>query len=268
MDAEIDVTSFAELLRDALLLSQLKGTYDVLNRTPQIAASAIFGNLPFQEAIDYFKRKINIPTQTWHDLYGTMHARAFVVAGAMKMELLDDLREAVEKALTEGISIDSFRESFAMIVKKHGWEYHGTEAWRSSLIYNTNCDVAYNAGRYKQMTESTELKAFPFWRYRSMDDAKVRPMHQSWNNIVLKSDDAWWGTHYPPNGWGCRCYVQNLSQKMLDRLKEKENVTMEAPDDGAHEWKNPETGEIRSIPSGIDPGWDYNPGQAAWGGNQ
>lgn len=38
-----------------------------------------------------------------------------------------------------------------------------------------------------------------------------------------------------------------------------------APDDGTYEWKNPNTGEIETIPNGIDPGFDYNPGQAAWG---
>jgi hypothetical protein len=38
-----------------------------------------------------------------------------------------------------------------------------------------------------------------------------------------------------------------------------------APDDGTYQWKNPNTGETETIPNGIDPGFDYNPGHAAWG---
>ena len=36
-----------------------------------------------------------------------------------------------------------------------------------------------------------------------------------------------------------------------------------APDDGTYEWTNPHTGEIITVPNGIDPGWAYNPGKVA-----
>ncbi len=37
------------------------------------------------------------------------------------------------------------------------------------------------------------------------------------------------------------------------------------PDDGTREWTDPSTGEVKDVPNGIDPGWAYNPGKAAWG---
>jgi hypothetical protein len=38
-----------------------------------------------------------------------------------------------------------------------------------------------------------------------------------------------------------------------------------APGNGTVEWTDPQTGEVRDVPKGVDPGWDYNPGEAAWG---
>lgn len=36
----------------------------------------------------------------------------------------------------------------------------------------------------------------------------------------------------------------------------------QAPDDGTFEWTDPRSGEVRQIPNGIDPGWDYTPGKS------
>jgi hypothetical protein len=30
------------------------------------------------------------------------------------------------------------------------------------------------------------------------------------------------------------------------------------------EWTNRRTGEVMDVPTGIDPGWDYNPGKARY----
>ncbi len=80
---------------------------------------------------------------------------------------------------------------------------------------------------------------------------------------MLRYDDPWWSTHYPTNGWGCKCYVETLTRGALKRLGK--DGPDKAPDDGDYEWTNPKTGETRRIPKGLDPGWDYNVGEAAWG---
>ncbi len=158
--------------------------------------------LPFEEAIEYFRRKVNLPTRTWRDLWEGMHSRAFVVAGAMKSELLSDLRAAVDRGISEGTTLREFRDSFTDIVQRHGWKYKGGKAWRTAVIFNTNLSVAYHSGHYKQMTDPDVLKARPLWRYVASSSADPRPEHMRWYNVVLPADDPWWQTHYPPNGWG------------------------------------------------------------------
>lgn len=221
-----------------------------------------YKNLPFDEAIKFFKDKVALPTERWTDLWEGMHSRAFVVAGATKGEFLSDLYAAVEKALEKGTTIEEFRKDFDRTVEKAGWSYKGGRGWRTATIFNTNLRTAYSAGHYKQMTDGAVVRARPYWRYIGGLSAEPRPEHLAWNGLVLPADDPWWKTHYPPNGWGCKCQVVSHSERELARDGLK---VSEAPPVEYKPWENPHTGEIIEVPKGIDPGWAYNPGEAAWG---
>lgn len=220
--------------------------------------------LPFEEAIKYFQDKVKLPTKKWTDLQKGMHTRAFTVAGATKTDLLTDFYGAVQKGLTEGVTLQDFQKDFDKIVEQHGWDYKGGRGWRTGVIFNTNMSTAYMAGRHKQMTDPDVLKARPYWMYDAVNDNRTRPEHKAWDGLVLPADDPWWDSHYPPNGWGCRCSVRAASEKDLSRMGKSVG---KAPDDGHYEWTDPSTGEVKQVPKGVDPGWDYNVGESAWGKN-
>ncbi len=80
-----------------------------------------YGSLPFAEALAFLRGKLNLPTERWDDLTGAAHDRAFVVAGAMQADLLMDLRAAVEKAIEQGTTLETFRQDFKKIVADRGW---------------------------------------------------------------------------------------------------------------------------------------------------
>ncbi|WKZ32932.1 MAG: phage minor head protein [Thermodesulfobacteriota bacterium] len=226
---------------------------------------ARFTSLPFDKAIEFFRQKVNLPTERWTDLWEGMHSRAFVVAGAMKGELLSDLRTAVDDAIAKGTTIQEFRKSFDKTVEKHGWSYKGGRGWRTATIFNTNMRTAYATGHYSQMTDPDVISERPYWQYIGGLSAEPRPEHLEWNGMVLPADDPWWKTHYPPNGWGCKCKVISLSGRELEKQGLK---VSKAPPVKSYEWSNPRTGEVIKVPQGIDPGWGYNPGEAAWGRNE
>ena len=46
----------------------------------------------------FFRQKLGLPTARWDDLMKSAHDRAFVVAGAMKADLLADLKRALDAA--------------------------------------------------------------------------------------------------------------------------------------------------------------------------
>ena len=212
----------------------------------------------FAEQIAFLRRKLNLPSETWRDIQRAANDRAFMVAGAMKADLLTDLHKAVEQA-AQGGSIGEFRKAFAEIVARHGWTGWTGEgsaagqAWRTRVIYQTNMATAYAAGRRAQLLEPELLARRPYWRYVHSDNvAHPRPHHKRWGEmrLTLRHDHPFWRSHFPPNGWGCKCYVVAVAAP-----REGDSTT---PPDG---WDaiDPRT----AAPVGIDEGWDYAPGARA-----
>lgn len=217
--------------------------------------------LPFNEAISFFRQKVNQPTARWSDMMKEAHSRAFTVAGAASEALLGDFRAAVDKAISQGTTLAEFRKDFDRIVAKHGWVHNGSPGWRSRVIYETNLSTAYSAGRYAQATDPDVLRVFPYWMYRHGGSIHPRLQHLAWDGLVLRADDPFWASHYPPNGWRCSCYQVSLGEH--DLVAMGRHGPDPSPPIEYRDWKNPSTGDVTKVPVGIDPGFDYNPG-AAW----
>lgn len=222
--------------------------------TDEIAATF---NKPFAAQVAAFRIRLGnlVPTATWTDLIHAQHDRAFVVAGAMKADLLADLGAAVDKAIAKGTSLGEFRKDFRALVTKngwHGWTGEGTrrgEAWRTRVIYKTNMATSYAAGRMAQLVEAK----YPFWVYRHGGSLEPRIQHLGWDGLILPPDHPFWATHAPPNGWGCSCYVLGArSERGAVRLGGKPALSL------PEGWNKPDP--RTGVPPGIDKGWAYAPG--------
>lgn len=223
-------------------------------------------SLPFQEAIDYFRQKVAMPTERWGDLIGAQHTRAWTVAGATTDALLSDFRASVDKAIAEGTTIEDFRKDFDEIVAKHGWSYNGSRNWRSRVIYETNVRTAYDAGRWKQMTDPDVLRYQPYWRYLHKEgEEHPRPEHLAWDGLILRADDPWWRTHTPRNAFGCNCSWEGVTRRELKALG-KDGPDTAPPLDERKVPINTSWGPVEvSVPKGIGPGWGYSVGESAFG---
>lgn len=212
---------------------------------------------PFAEQVAFFRAKLGnlVPTRRWDDLRHEQHDTGFMVAGAMKADLLSDLGAAVDRAITEGKSLDAFRKDFRAIVERRGW--HGWtgedsaagQAWRTRTIYRTNASTSYAAGRYAQLVDGK----FQYWVYRHGGSREPRPVHLTWNGLILEPAHIFWRTHYPPSAFGCSCYVVG-ARSMRGAIRLGGKLDKALPDD----WQaiDPKTG----APLGIGKGWDYAPG--------
>lgn len=215
----------------------------------------------------------------WRDVWQEENARAFTVAKAMSRDLLEDIREAVTKALDEGLTLQQFQKELRPRLQARGWwgiarmadpadgvekvVRLGTPA-RLRTIYQTNLRVSYMAGRWKRLERTKS--AFPFLRYIAVKDSRTRPEHASWDGTILPVDHPWWDTHFPPNGWNCRCDVQPVNQRMIDRRGWEVTADSYIPRRPIRDYVNRRTGEVTRLEEGLDPGWSYNVGKAALDG--
>lgn len=222
------------------------------------------GGVPFEEAARFLRDKVRLPTKRWTDIREGMHARAFVVSGAMKDELLADFLKAIVKAAEQGTGLPQFRKDFDEFTARHGWTtYTGSEtkkgrAWRTRIIFETNLSMARAAGRWEQIQR--QKKRRPWLRYVAILDNHVRPDHRRWHGTVLPIDDEWWKTHYPPNGWNCRCTVQSLSDRQLVDFGYEPSKA--PPREDLVRRKDPFGDGTLALDRGIDPGFNYNVGEA------
>ena len=214
----------------------------------------------FNEAIDNLKGKLPSASIAWDDLAGPVHAKVFTVAGAITADLARDIQQAMTEAIANGTTITAFRKQFDEIVQRHGWTYRGKRGWRTGVIFDTNMRSAHMAGRWQQIEAlASSTGQVVHLQYRTAGDARVRPQHRAWDGKIYPKDDSFWQTHYPPNGWGCRCTIRVYSQREMDRkgLKASEPFKVQTRDVVTRD------GEIKDrVPVGIDPGWDHNVGKS------
>lgn len=244
--------------------------------------------LPPEDAVAYFREKGYNISWDWWETWQQAHAKAFTVAKVVQMDVLKDIRSAVDKAIEEGTTFRDFRQELEPKLRAKGW--WGTvisvdpdgqaqrvqlgSPWRLKNIYRTNTQVAYNTGRYKQMKENAEDR--PLWQYLAIMDANTRPSHGAANEKVYPHDDPFWDFFYPPNGHGCRCRVRAFTrQQVLDR-----GLTIETAAGALFEVEktiSKRTGETtrvqairltgpdgRPVTFSPDVGWNFNPAATAW----
>lgn len=230
-------------------------------------------DLPDEEAVAHFRAKRNRDdwhwSFDWRDVSAEEHLTQFTFAKAARLDVLEAVRMEVDRAIAEGRTLAQFTNDLKPRLQKLGWwgEQEMVDPRtgekrivrvgprRLRTIFDTNLRMAHAKGRWERIEALKE--EMPYLRYVATLDARTRPDHRRWHGTVLPVDDPWWHSHYPPNGWRCRCTVQQLSERDLRRRGRK--VTPR-PRDGTRKWTNKRTGEILDVPRGIDPGFERNVG--------
>jgi len=220
--------------------------------------------LPPEKIIQWYREKGYRFSWDWKDTLKEAHARAFTVAKAMKLDILLEIKDEVDKIFSEGITYEQFKKDLEPILKKLGWwgkvkaaDVPGYKPdsgidpnkivelgspRRLRTIYQTNANVAYSSGRYKMMLSNSKNR--PYWQYKQLDRKTKRISHSYYADKIFRYDDPIWDVIYPPSDWNCGCYVIPLSQAEVDAKGLKIS--------------NGSDFEIKNIP----PEWAYNPGKA------
>lgn len=224
---------------------------------------------PPPEASRFLRNKGMRPAFSWADVEPEEHAVAFTVAKAMEIDVLEAIRSEVQKALDEGLPLATFKKNFRANPALAQWwgkremidpvtgelvEAQLGSPRRLRTIYNANLRSARAAGQWERI-ERTKA-AFPFLEYRLGPSERHRIHHEAKAGMILPVDSPFWDEWMPPNGWGCKCWVRQVTRR--EAARRGVSTTPDIPD---RVWTNERTGEMSIVPEGIDPGWQRNPGK-------
>ncbi len=248
-------------------------------------------NLPATDTVAAFEARDKLrPTVHWTEMWQADHARAFTVAKVANLDLLATIRQSLDKVMRDGGTLEQWKAGLVPELKKAGWwgmveneALTGTagpvfvSGRRLRTIYDTNLRISRAAGRWKRIQEMKDVR--PYLMYVSIGDDRTRPLHRRWGGndpafpfrIILPVDHPAWAIFYPPNDWGCRCSVRQLSQADLDRLGYRVTTEAELVRIGWMTEDGQVGGRLRTfwrkgadkpeaVPVGIGPGFAYNPG--------
>ncbi len=185
-----------------------------------------FSSTP-EQTIKYIQDKKLELSFDYYDLQKEAHHKAFTVAKVTRLDLLADIQSSLVTALKEGQSFDKWKKELAPTLIKKGW-YGKQEvinpltgevkevnigSRRLRTIFQTNTRAAHAQGRAANIYAS----ANEYLQYKSLLEGNRRVLHKQMHNIVKHKHDPFWEKNFPPNGYGCDCYLVSLSKKDLDR---------------------------------------------------
>jgi SPP1 gp7 family putative phage head morphogenesis protein len=160
----------------------------------------------FQEAVDYAaSRNIVLPDVYYGKLAGVQRSQAVSIAGLASLDQIKAIIDLVRGVLDSGGTFADFQKK----VKAGELSVTLSKA-RLDNIFRTNLQAAYARGRYEQQNRVSFAR--PYWMYDAINDSRVRHSHAAMDGTILHHSHPWWKTHYPPNGYRCRCTVISLTE--------------------------------------------------------
>lgn len=243
------------------------------------------------EVLRYWRSKGIRPGFDYRDVWEEEHDTAFTAAKIMREDVLGALRTSLDEAVSRGTPYETWRRQIGAELERLGFwgEQSVTDPVtgeervidvprRLATIFETNMRTARAAGQWERIQRTKRTS--PFLVYLVGPSLRHREEHLAWHGLCLHADDPFWETHFPPNGYGCKCHIRQVTARERDRMldqgvpsptrkrnedgttsDERAPLRTEAPEVVLVPWENRRTGVTEMVPEGIQPGFAHRPTQ-------
>lgn len=128
--------------------------------------------------------------------------------------------QQLNQTFRESKNLNEFSKKAETICNKFNKAWQKTE-------YDTAVLTAESAANYQRLKAKQTL--FPYWKYVTAGDEKVREEHKKLNGVTLPAKDPRWDKIFPPNGWNCRCRVVPMMKHEVskEQIATSQNVADE-----------------------------------------
>jgi len=178
----------------------------------------VFSPMPHEEAVQRINELPILQREIFNQLLPELKAHAFTISGVDRFDQLQRIREELAAVPAGEATWDKAKKRIAADLSAR---LGGDEAARrAELLLRTHVFRSYAVARYRLLMGQRDV--FPYWRYKTAGDGRVRPAHAELNNRILPAGHPVWQKIFPPWDWGCRCLVVPMLRKEVERMKGQE----------------------------------------------
>ena len=154
-----------------------------------------------------------------YEMLADLTENIYVFSGAKTYQQVRSLTDLLKDSELKQ-NFYKFKDKATTILKDYNEAYLQAE-------YNTAISSSRMAGEWMRIQDTKDV--LPLLEYDTVGDGRVRPEHAILDKIVRPVDDKFWLTLYPPNGWNCRCKVNQLAEGDITDLRGKSNLYENVP---------------------------------------
>lgn len=81
----------------------------------------------------------------------------------------------------------------------------------AETLTRTHAQLAFGAAQYR-LNQDDPHDVITGYMYATVGDDRVRPEHAMLDGLMRPKSDPIWRKIWPPNGWGCRCQLIELTE--------------------------------------------------------
>jgi len=212
--------------------------------------------ITYDAASQWLKNRSNLPTSMGSgelavNLDTAVKVRSFFSAKVGEAHILDKLRTVSDQFSRGEIDRASARtelktwlsgqgykpDDVAAVppdgVKFKDWERNNAitnlaSTARLDLILTQNARMSAAVAKYETGMDPDIKERFPNWRY--ITGPNPREDHAALDGLVLRKDDPFWNSHFPPWDFNCNCDVEDCDDeeaRTSGGVKESVNGTVE-----------------------------------------
>jgi len=182
------------------------------------AGATTLPRVPFTEAVaDIMAREPRIAASAAEVAAAYNEDHGFAMARAVEQKTVTRVQAAVSKAIHTGQTVEQGVQSIRKIARLAGEDMADWTRSYSEVVFRTNVNTAYSAGRFRQMADPAVRVAIGALRYTTAQDVDVRPNHRAAEGLIASHTDPVWQEITPPLGYNCRCSVSFVSWPELRR---------------------------------------------------
>lgn len=192
-------------------------------------------NLPYAEAVEYLKKRDVIKKVDYNKLSDKMRFRAFTASRIADGDLLKRINSELIKNVNDGKGLKDFLTMTKTdILDKVGMGPN--QGWYWEVVYRTNVQTAYGAGRALGFEEDKPLAL----HFVGIEDARQTDVCHSLSNVIRPYDDPLWEKYIPPLHFGCRSTVRAIydEDELPDEWSSLEGIEKPAKGFGTNPLEN------------------------------